>query len=75
MLTFDTQGTYIPTRELLIRLEKSPRATPVTIINTSSLGSMVTLPGRSSYQSSKSAINRFTEFVHVEYPDTVRTFA
>jgi NAD(P)-dependent dehydrogenase (short-subunit alcohol dehydrogenase family) len=30
----------------------------------------------SSYQSSKSAVNRFTEFIHFEYEDEgVRTFA
>ncbi|KAK4706132.1 hypothetical protein P7C70_g77, partial [Phenoliferia sp. Uapishka_3] len=69
------EGTYLPTRELLRRLERSPRSSPVTIINTSSVGSINTSIGYSSYQSSKSAINRFTEFLHYEYPGTIRTFA
>jgi NAD(P)-dependent dehydrogenase (short-subunit alcohol dehydrogenase family) len=47
-----------------------------TIINTSSLVSAMTVLGRSSYQSSKTAINRFTEFVHFEYEaEGIRTFA
>lgn len=75
LLTLSTQGTYLPTRELLKRIAATPRSSPVTIINTSSIGSTNTRPGMSSYQSSKSAINRFTEFLSYEYPETVRTFA
>ena len=52
------------------------RCTLKTIINTSSIGAAGTRPGFSSYQPNKSAINRFTEFVHFEYEDVgVRTFA
>ena len=75
LLTLSTQGTYLPTRELLKRIAATPRSSPVTIINTSSIGSTNTRPGMSSYQSSKSTINRFTEFLSYEYPETVRTFA
>jgi NAD(P)-dependent dehydrogenase (short-subunit alcohol dehydrogenase family) len=36
----------------------------------------MTVPGRSSYQTTKSAVNRFTEFVHFEYEDEgIRAFA
>lgn len=38
------------------------------------MGNINTIPGISSYESSKSAINRFTEFVHYEY-EQVRVFA
>ncbi|KAL8278931.1 hypothetical protein RQP46_008600 [Phenoliferia psychrophenolica] len=69
------KGTYLPTRQLLRGIEATPRSSPVTIINTSSVGSVNTRPGLSSYQSSKSAINRFTEFLHYEYSESVRAFA
>jgi NAD(P)-dependent dehydrogenase (short-subunit alcohol dehydrogenase family) len=47
-----------------------------TIVNTSSMVAAMTAPGSSSYQLSKSAVNRFTEFVHFEYEDEgIRTFA
>ncbi|KAL8287591.1 hypothetical protein RQP46_003449 [Phenoliferia psychrophenolica] len=69
------EGTYLPTRELLKQIEALARTSPVTIINTSSSGSINTQPGLSAYQASKSALNRFTEFVHYEYPDSVRVFA
>jgi NAD(P)-dependent dehydrogenase (short-subunit alcohol dehydrogenase family) len=47
-----------------------------TIVNTSSLVAAMTIPGRSSYQTTKTSINRFTEFVHFEYEaEGIRTFA
>lgn len=45
-----------------------------TIINTSSMGSIGTSAGFSAYQSSKTAVNRITDFIHVECPN-VRAFA
>jgi NAD(P)-dependent dehydrogenase (short-subunit alcohol dehydrogenase family) len=45
-----------------------------TIINTSSIGSILTSPGLSAYQPGKTAINRITDFIHMEYPN-VRAFA
>ena len=59
-----------------LRARLLTRVTLKTIINTSSVGSAATWPGFSSYQPGKSAVNRFTEFIHFEYEDTgVRTFA
>lgn len=47
-----------------------------TIINTSSVAAGNTRLGFSSYGSSKSAINRFTEFLHFEYEyQGIRVFA
>jgi NAD(P)-dependent dehydrogenase (short-subunit alcohol dehydrogenase family) len=47
-----------------------------TIINTSSIGSIATFPGLSSYQPTKTVINRFTEFIHFEYEtEGIRAFA
>jgi NAD(P)-dependent dehydrogenase (short-subunit alcohol dehydrogenase family) len=62
------KGTYLPTHQFLRRFETG------TIINTSSRGSIYTAPGMSSYQASKTAVNRFTDFIHTEYP-TIRAFA
>ena len=45
-----------------------------TIINTSSIGSILTSPGFSAYQPGKTAINRITDFIHTEYPN-VRAFS
>jgi NAD(P)-dependent dehydrogenase (short-subunit alcohol dehydrogenase family) len=43
---------------------------------TSSIGSVRTRAGGSAYQVSKSAVNRFAEFVHAEYAETgVRAFS
>ncbi|KAF8581265.1 NAD(P)-binding protein [Ramaria rubella] len=66
------KGTYLPTREFLRR----NLGRPLTLINTSSAGSVFTYPGLSSYQPGKTLINRFTEFIHFEYQGRdVRTFA
>jgi NAD(P)-dependent dehydrogenase (short-subunit alcohol dehydrogenase family) len=63
------KGTYLPTAHFL----KNYRGTG-TIINTSSIGSIITSPGFSAYQPGKTAINRITDFIHMEYPN-VRAFA
>jgi NAD(P)-dependent dehydrogenase (short-subunit alcohol dehydrogenase family) len=48
----------------------------LTIINTSSIGSAMTNLAFSSYQAGKSAVNRFTEFIHFEYEaEGVRAFS
>jgi NAD(P)-dependent dehydrogenase (short-subunit alcohol dehydrogenase family) len=62
------KGTYLATAHFL----KNYRGTG-TIINTSSIGSIITSPGFSAYQPGKTAINRITDFIHVEYPN-VRVF-
>jgi len=49
------KGTYLPTRIFLTQ----PSLNGKTIINTSSIGSLFLAPGLSSYQSSKTAINRY----------------
>ncbi|KIJ23621.1 hypothetical protein M422DRAFT_263163 [Sphaerobolus stellatus SS14] len=65
-------GIYLPTREFLRR----NLGRPLTISSTSSILSANTIPGYSVYYSSKSLINRFTEFLHFEYQqDGVRTVA
>ncbi|GJJ06495.1 hypothetical protein Clacol_000687 [Clathrus columnatus] len=67
------KGTYLPTREFL---KRNLDRTQLTVINTSSFASMFTRPGHSSYQPTKSQINRFTEFIHFEYLEyNVRAFA
>jgi NAD(P)-dependent dehydrogenase (short-subunit alcohol dehydrogenase family) len=73
----NVRGTFLPTRAVLQHvLGKPERPVDLTIINTSSIGSQGTSPGFSSYQSSKTAINRFTEFIHFEYEEEgIRTFA
>jgi len=63
------KGTYLFTTYFL----KNYRGTG-TIINTSSIGSILTSPGFSAYQPGKTAINRITDFIHMEYPN-VRAFA
>ncbi|BGP19961.1 hypothetical protein JCM10213_006737 [Rhodosporidiobolus nylandii] len=71
-------GTYLATRAFLRAahakgLVNDP-SKKLTVINTSSIGSVGTRPGFSSYQPGKTQINRFTEFLHFEEP-AVRTFA
>jgi NAD(P)-dependent dehydrogenase (short-subunit alcohol dehydrogenase family) len=71
------RGTFLPTRAALqLALKKPERPVNLTIINTSSRGSTGTMPGFSGYAPGKSAINRFTEFIHFEYEqEGVRAFA
>ncbi|GAA5824777.1 hypothetical protein JCM5353_004439 [Sporobolomyces roseus] len=74
----NTTGTYLATRAFLRAAHSNgslsnPRK-KLTVINTSSIGSVGTRPGFSSYQPGKTFINRFTEFLHFEEPN-VRTFA
>jgi NAD(P)-dependent dehydrogenase (short-subunit alcohol dehydrogenase family) len=72
----NVKGTFLVTRAALrAALARPARPVELTVLNTSSLGSVTTRLGASSYQSGKSAINRFTEFVHFEYEDEgVRAF-
>ncbi|CAF0713097.1 unnamed protein product [Adineta steineri] len=65
----NVKGTYLPTTYFLKNYKGAG-----TIINTSSIGSIVTTPGYSAYQPTKTAINRITDFIHVEYPN-VRVFS
>ncbi|GAA5920107.1 hypothetical protein JCM1841_004102 [Sporobolomyces salmonicolor] len=71
-------GTYLATRAFLRAAHAkgtvNDSSKKLAIINTSSIGSAWTTPGLSGYQSNKTMINRFTEFIHFEEP-SVRTFA
>lgn len=64
--TWDTNvnGTYLCVRQLLPLLLDSQLK---TVINVTSAGCQVVVPGASSYQTSKFAICRFTEFLNAEY--------
>ncbi|GAA6011620.1 hypothetical protein JCM10207_002681 [Rhodosporidiobolus poonsookiae] len=70
-------GTYLATRAFLRAAHARgaiDSGKKLSILLTSSVGSAWTIPGMSGYQSFKSAINRFAEFVHFEEPG-VRVFA
>ncbi|KAJ3046128.1 hypothetical protein HDV00_003878 [Rhizophlyctis rosea] len=65
----NVNGTYLPTRFLLPHLSTTNQV-PNYIINISSIGSRVTMPGFSAYQPSKTAVNRFTEFLQLEHGES-----
>jgi NAD(P)-dependent dehydrogenase (short-subunit alcohol dehydrogenase family) len=73
----NVMGTFLPTRQVIrIALSRPQRPINLTIINTSSIASHLTSPGGSGYQTTKSVVNRFTEFVHFEYEaEGIRAFA
>ncbi|RMJ28237.1 hypothetical protein PHISP_00869 [Aspergillus sp. HF37] len=58
------KGTYLMTRAFLPLLLKGGEK---TIVNVSSIGAHLLLPGMSAYQSSKLATLRLTEFTSLEY--------
>lgn len=60
----NVKGVYLLTREFLPAILKSDLK---WIVNVTSVGSLLTMPTASSYQSSKFAVLRFTEFLDVEY--------
>ena len=60
------RGPYLLTRAFLPLLLK---AEDKQIVNVSSVGAHLLIPGVSSYQTSKLALLRFTEFVSAEYSD------
>lgn len=65
-MTINLRGPYLVTRALLpLLLRDGDR----TIVNTSSIGAHRVRPGMSSYQISKLALLRLTEFLAVEYAD------
>jgi len=62
----NVKGTYLPTHFLIPHLDpNTPK--PHYIINISSHGSREIKPGANAYQTSKIAVNRFTEFLHIEH--------
>ncbi|EXM21447.1 Short-chain dehydrogenase/reductase SDR [Fusarium oxysporum f. sp. vasinfectum] len=58
------KGTYLSARYFIPLLLKSSTK---TIINVSSVGAQIIVPGASAYQTSKFALCRFTEFIDKEY--------
>ncbi|KAF5965595.1 oxidoreductase, short chain dehydrogenase/reductase family [Fusarium bulbicola] len=58
------KGTYLSARHFIPLLLKSSNK---TIINISSVGAQIIVPGASAYQTSKFALCRFTEFIDKEY--------
>ncbi|KAI1049597.1 hypothetical protein LB505_008075 [Fusarium chuoi] len=58
------KGTYLSARYFIPLLLKSATK---TIINISSVGAQIIVPGASAYQTSKFALCRFTEFIDKEY--------
>ena len=60
------RGPYLMTRAFLPLLLKSEDK---HIVNVSSVGAHLLIPGVSSYQTSKLALLRFTEFISAEYSD------
>ncbi|EPS96281.1 NAD-binding protein [Fomitopsis schrenkii] len=72
------KGTYLPTHSLLKKIFSTHAVAPnpVTIICTSSIGSLTKNYDFSAYQPSKAAINRFVEFLNGGYGDKgVRAFS
>ncbi|KAI9168045.1 Short chain dehydrogenase citE [Paramyrothecium foliicola] len=65
--TVNIKGTYLVTRALLpFMLAKGGDK---TIVNLSSIAAHLTSPGGSAYQTSKLALQRFTQFLDVEHGD------
>ncbi|EXK30501.1 hypothetical protein FOXG_16956 [Fusarium oxysporum f. sp. lycopersici 4287] len=58
------EGTYLSARYFIALLLKSSAK---TIINISSVGAQIVLPGASAYQTSKFVLCRFTEFIDKKY--------
>ncbi|KAF5591115.1 oxidoreductase short chain dehydrogenase reductase family [Fusarium pseudocircinatum] len=58
------KGTYLSARYFIPLLLKSATK---TIINISSVGAQIIVPGASAYETSKFALCRFTEFIDKEY--------
>ncbi|KAJ3042897.1 hypothetical protein HDV00_006459 [Rhizophlyctis rosea] len=65
----NVNGPYLTTRYLLPHLSPTTMS-PNYVINISSIGSRRTRPGLSAYQPSKTAVNRFTEFLQLEHGET-----
>ncbi|KAI5787095.1 NAD-P-binding protein [Geopyxis carbonaria] len=62
------KGVYLTTREFLRTMPTDGESKKErVIINTSSIGALITVPEFSAYQISKTAVNRLTEFTQVEY--------
>jgi NAD(P)-dependent dehydrogenase (short-subunit alcohol dehydrogenase family) len=64
----NVKGTYLVTHSFLpFLLQKSTGQK--TIVNLSSIGASMVIPGMSSYNTTKLAVCRFTEYLQAEYAD------
>lgn len=64
----NTFGAYLVVRSAIPLLLKKKDGLK-TILNVSSIGAHVIMPGASAYQPTKLALTRFTEFINEEYAD------
>ncbi|KAL4779893.1 hypothetical protein BJX76DRAFT_339458 [Aspergillus varians] len=71
--TVNVRGPYLVTRAFLPQMiEKGGEK---TVVNLSSIAAHLTSPGGSAYQTSKLAVQRWTEFLHVDHgPDGILTY-
>ncbi|KAL2075197.1 hypothetical protein VTL71DRAFT_139 [Oculimacula yallundae] len=67
--TVSVKGTYVMLKYFLPLLEQtaSQKSVTVDVVNISSIGAHIIVPGASAYQTSRLALLRLTEFVDVEY--------
>jgi NAD(P)-dependent dehydrogenase (short-subunit alcohol dehydrogenase family) len=68
-MTVNLKGPYLLMKSFLPLMVETAKTTGtiVDVVNISSIGATVVIPGASSYQISKLAVTRLTEFVQVEY--------
>ena len=64
--TVNIRGLYLVTRAILPLMLKNGDK---QIINMSSAGALLRIPGMSAYQTGKLAVIRFSEFINAEYED------
>jgi NAD(P)-dependent dehydrogenase (short-subunit alcohol dehydrogenase family) len=64
----NVKGTYLPTRSFLPHLLHKSKGLK-TIVNVASVGAHSIIPGMSSYNTTKLAVCRFTEYLQAEYAD------
>lgn len=69
--TVNLKGTYLMLHGFLPLLVETAKEknTLVDVVNISSIGAHIIMPGASAYQTSKFAVLRLTEFVQAEYGD------
>ncbi|QDS77751.1 hypothetical protein FKW77_004793 [Venturia effusa] len=67
-MNVNLKGPYLTTRAFLPLLLSSPNGSKC-ICNVASVGALITTPSVSSYQTSKLAVVRLTEFIAAEYAD------
>lgn len=65
------KGTYLMMKTFLPLLAETAKkeSTTVDVVNLTTIGANITVPGSSAYGISKLAISRLTEFVTIEYGD------